>query len=273
MVPTLFVSHGAPSFALEPGPIGRRLGILGRQLPRPDAIAVVSAHWQTVGVHVTGSAAPPTIHDFRGFAPALHALRYPAPGHPGLAGTTRDLLRSAGWPADIDLERGLDHGAWVPLLHMFPHADVPVVQVSLPLGMDGDGAWQFGHALAPLRGLGVLIVGSGSLTHGLADFFDGGTGGRESARRFRNWVRCAVETGDPDRVRGGLSQAPEARRVHPTPEHYLPLPVAAAAGGMERAERIDGGWMGKVIAMDAFVFGACGNGEAGVGNSERLSAA
>ncbi|MEX0915472.1 MAG: class III extradiol ring-cleavage dioxygenase, partial [Wenzhouxiangellaceae bacterium] len=171
--PSLFVSHGAPTFALEPGAIGEKLKRLGRQLLPLEAVVVISAHWLTDTIRVTASARPETIHDFRGFDPALFDIRYPAPGNPELAGQIVERLRQAGWSADVDDHHGLDHGAWVPLLHLLPDAQVPVIQVSLPSDLNGEGAWRLGRALAPLSDAGVLVVGSGSLTHNLYEVFRG----------------------------------------------------------------------------------------------------
>jgi len=167
---SLFVSHGAPTFALEPGQAGPRLAALGHTLPRPEAVLVVSPHWMTPHPRVGVATRPQTIHDFGGFDPALYRIDYPAPGHPRLALRAVQILNAAGWTAQADEVRGLDHGAWVPLLHLFPQADVPVFQVSLPSRLDADSAWSFGEALAPLAQEGVLIVGSGSLTHNLHEF-------------------------------------------------------------------------------------------------------
>lgn len=127
--PTLFVSHGAPTFALEPDEAGQKLSQLGASLARPKAVLVVSPHWSTSGVRVSGTPVPETIHDFGGFSPELYEINYPVPGHPDLAQRTADLLFNARWQAQVDSYRGLDHGAWVPLLHLLPQADVPVYQV------------------------------------------------------------------------------------------------------------------------------------------------
>jgi 4,5-DOPA dioxygenase extradiol len=258
MLPSLFVSHGAPDFALKPGAIGRRLGVLGQRLGRARAVIVVSAHWQAAEVRITGHCSPPTLHDFRGFDPALRDLVYPAPGDPKLAERLAHRLRAEGWSTAIDPSRGFDHGAWVPLLHLFPNADVPVIQLALPWDLDGAGACQLGRALAPLRAEDVLILGSGSLTHGLRDFFSHGTEGRQEARAFRDWLREAVQSGDEEALRRGWTRAPGSARTHPTAEHYLPLPLAAGAGGLDAVEWIEGGWMGQVISMDACLFGAGG---------------
>lgn len=258
-LPSLFVSHGAPSFALEPGLAGPRLTALGHALPRPDAVLVVSPHWMTPAPRVGTSLRPDTIHDFGGFDPALYQLRYPVQGHAGLAQRAIECLNAAGWPAQADERRGLDHGAWVPLLHLFPQADVPVFQVSLPSRLDAEQAWAFGQALAPLADEGVLIVGSGSLTHNLHEFR--GAHGRDEAYvvAFAAWVREAVEQGDGARLRRTLSDAPDARRAHPTAEHFWPLLVAAgAADGMLPARVMEGGIVHGMLAMDAYAFGMTG---------------
>lgn len=255
-LPSLFVSHGAPTFALEPGQAGPALTALGRALPRPEAVLVVSPHWMTPSPRVGLAAKPQTIHDFGGFDAALYRIDYPAPGHPALARKTLETLAAAGWPALADERRGLDHGAWVPLRYLFPPADVPVIQVSLPSRLDAESAWAFGQALAPLADDGVLIVGSGSLTHNLADFR-----GREGAdlayvTEFSDWVRQAVAAGDGARLRRTLAEAPQAARAHPTPEHFWPLLVAAGAAPAGEPWRvIDGGIAHGMLAMDAVVFG------------------
>lgn len=255
-LPTLFVSHGAPTFAIEPGLAGPRLTALGRALPRPAAVLVVSAHWATPQPRVTASPRPRTIHDFGGFDRALYRIEYPAPGHPELAARAVELLRAAGRDAAGDEQRGLDHGAWVPLLHLYPDADVPVFQVSMPASLDAESAIAFGEALAPLAEEGVLIVGSGSLTHNLYEFRMGGTEEEDYAVEFTQWIREAVNAGDRDRLRQALEIAPHARRAHPTAEHFLPLPVAAgAASALQPATVVEGGITHGVLAMDAFVFG------------------
>lgn len=256
-LPSLFLSHGAPLFALEPGVAGPALRALGRTLPRPRAIAMVSAHWMALTPRVSTAPAPATIHDFGGFPAELYRLQYPAPGHPELARRTVALLRAAGLPAQEDPDHGLDHGAWVPLMHLYPEADVPVFQVTLPARLDGASAWAYGRALAPLADEGVLIVGSGSLTHNLNEFFGQAHGPDQPyVVAFTDWVRDAVAQADWARLRDTLTRAPQARRAHPTPEHFWPLIVAAGAGADERPGRlVDGGIEYGMLSMDAFVFG------------------
>jgi len=255
-LPSLFVSHGAPDFALKSGRAGPALNALGQALQRPEAILVISPHWMTAEPRVTARERPSTIHDFSGFDPALYDIEYPAVGHPVLAGRVVELLAQAGWTsAATDRERGLDHGAWVPLLHLYPKADIPVVQLSLPETLTGEQSFNYGRALSPLAEEGVLIIGSGSLTHNLRHVFQG-TDNIQYALEFRQWIREAVEAGDSGRLREALTLAPHAREAHPTPEHYWPLVVAAGASGEgARARVIDGGMTYGVLAMDAFVFG------------------
>ncbi len=173
-------------------------------------------------------------------------------------------LAAAGWAPQADERRGLDHGAWVPLMHLFPQADVPAFQVSLPSRLDAGRTWAFGQALAPLAEEGVLIVGSGSLTHNLVEFRAGHGNDDAYVASFADWVREAVEQGDGARLRRTLDDAPAARRAHPTPEHFWPLLVAAGAadtaGGLAPATVIEGGIAHGMLARDSYAFGAIGAG-------------
>jgi 4,5-DOPA dioxygenase extradiol len=257
-LPTLFVSHGAPSFALEPGRAGPLLTVLGRLLPTPAAVLVVSPHWTTPHPRVATGARLCTIHDFGGFDPRLYEIEYPAAGQPQLASRTIDLLRAAGWDARADATRGLDHGAWVPLSYLYPAADVPVFQVSMPSRLDAGRAHTFGQALAPLAAEGVLVVGSGSLTHNLYEFRIHGPE-EPYAAAFAEWIRRAIVNHDLDRLLRSLEIAPYARRAHPTPEHFWPLLIAVgAAGKLWPATVLEGGIHHGILAMDAFVFGHLG---------------
>ena len=156
--PVLFISHGAPTFALEPGVLGARLQEIGASLGALRAVVVVSPHWQTRDLRVAITALPQTIHDFGGFDPKLYTLAYPAPGAPEVAQDTIRLLADAGLPAAGDAQWGLDHGTWVPMMHMLPDAHVPVFQVSVPYDLSTQGALELGRALAPLRDQGVVIA-------------------------------------------------------------------------------------------------------------------
>ena len=254
-MPSLFVSHGAPTFAIEPGDAGPRLGALGRVLPRPAAVVVISPHWMTSRPKVSTTPNPETIHDFGGFDKALYDIQYPASGHPVLALRIIELMQAAGWHAEADDRRGLDHGAWVPLLHLYPQADIPIVQVSMPISLDANAAHALGQTLAPLAREGVLIMGSGSITHNLYEF-RAGAPSEDYAAEFAAWIREAVIQGDRQRLLQALAIAPHARRAHPTAEHFLPLLVAAgAAGKLAPATVIEGGIVDGVLAMDSFLLG------------------
>ena len=256
-LPSLFVSHGAPTYALEPGEAGRQLERLGRALPRPRAVLVMSPHWITRGIALTAAPAPQTIHDFGGFPPELYRLQYPAPGNPQLARAAAELLAAAGRAASLEPNRGLDHGAWVPLMHIFPSADVPVVQLSMPADLDPAAAWDLGKVLAPLAGEGVLIVGSGSLTHNLYEIRAGHDQVERYAVEFADWMREAALARDRKRLVHALELAPHARRAHPTPDHYLPLPFAAGAAASNAAvDVLPGGILHGVVSMESYLFGA-----------------
>ena len=253
--PSLFISHGSPMFALEPGQLGPKLRAIGQALRGITAVLVVSPHWQTRGVRVGTSAAPETIHDFGGFPAPLYQLQYPAPGAPTLAQDAARLLEQAGFAVALDERRGLDHGAWVPLRYLFPQADMPVFQVSLPQDIDAAGALRLGQALAPLRERGVLVVGSGSLTHNLYEFRQH-IRDPEYAQHFADWVRDAVAARDVAALVDYRRRAPHAERAHPTEEHYLPLLVAAGASfGTDAARLVEGGMTYGVLSMDSFAFG------------------
>jgi len=255
-LPTLFVSHGAPTFALAPGLAGLQLAAVGRQLPKPRAVLVVSPHWMTREPRVATTLRPRTVHDFGGFDPALYQLTYPAAGHPELALRAIDLLRAAGWSPQADERWGLDHGAWVPLRHLYPRADVPVFQVSMPVRLHAQSAASFGSALAPLADEGVLIIGSGSLTHNLHEFRPGAAQPAAYVEAFSDWIRDAVRSGDRDRLVRALSEAPHAHRAHPSDDHFLPLLVAlGAARDSLPATVLPGGIAHGVLSMESYLFG------------------
>jgi 4,5-DOPA dioxygenase extradiol len=254
--PTLFISHGAPTYAMAPGVAGAQLSALGAALPRPVAVLVVSPHWTTRGVRVATTSHPTTLHDFGGFDPALSEIVYPVAGHPERANRAIEVLRAAGWDAQADSNWGLDHGAWVPLRYLFPEADVPVFQVSMPSELNERTAIKFGDSLRPLANEGVLIAGSGSLTHNLYEFRTHGVNEARYAQEFTAWVRDAVLNGDRDQLSNALTIAPHARRAHPTTEHFLPLLIAmGAAASTARATVLSGGITHGVLSMESYAFG------------------
>lgn len=227
-MPAVFLGHGSPMNAIEDGPFRRGWAELAARLPRPRAVLCVSAHWETRGVAVTGSAAPATIHDFGGFPRALFEVQYPAPGDPELAREVVELLGAGGVEARVDPTRGLDHGAWAVLIAMYPDADVPVVQLSLERGRSLAEHYALAKALAPLRERGVLIVGSGDIVHnlGLVDF--GRAGGHDWAERFDAEVTARIAARDHETLVQPERLGRDAALAIPTAEHYVPLLYALA---------------------------------------------
>lgn len=259
-LPALFVPHGAPTFALRPGAAGSAMAELARSLPLPRAIVIVSAHWDTALPTVGFAARPETIHDFWGFPDELYRLRYPATGCREAANDVVAAIRAAGLPAEADAERGLDHGAWVPLRLMFPDADVPVVPLSIQSRDGVRGAFRLGQALAPLTARGFLVVASGNITHNLRDYqLAARSGGQVPAyvRAFPEWMGNVLAKGDVETALDYRQRAPDAVRAHPTDEHLLPLYVALGAGGASATvRRVHAGVDDYVIAMDAYAFQA-----------------
>lgn len=232
MLPSLFISHGSPMLALEPGESGPALTRLAAELPRPKAIVVVSAHWESHDLWVTSAPHPATWHDFGGFPPALFAVQYPAPGEPVLAERVAKLLTAAGLPAGLDPKRPFDHGSWVPLSLMYPAADIPVIQVSLPSGRGPALQERVGRALATLRAEDILLIGSGSITHNLGELDWRATHNAATpwALQFRDWVVEKLAANDSEALLDYRRQAPFAVRNHPSDEHLLPLYFARGAG-------------------------------------------
>ncbi|HKS11467.1 MAG TPA: class III extradiol ring-cleavage dioxygenase [Pseudomonas sp.] len=254
MLPSLFISHGSPMLALQPGASGPALAALAAALPVPKAIVVVSAHWESRELLVTGHPQPETWHDFGGFPPALYAVQYPAPGEPGLATRVSRLLTASGLPARLDPQRPFDHGSWVPLSLMYPRADIPVIQVSLPSQSGPALQVRVGEALAELRGEGILLVGSGSITHNLGelDWHAGPETIEPWALAFRDWVVERLEAGDTAALLDYRRQAPFAARNHPSDEHLLPLFFAMGAG--ERFGIVHQGFTLGALGMDIYRF-------------------
>ena len=243
--------------ALEPGAVGVVWRDLGRRLPRPKALVIASAHWETNLPLVTGNRKPETIHDFFGFPQPLYGIRYPAPGAPAVAERTLELLRGAGFTAAADGCRGLDHGAWSPLLCMYPDADVPVVQASIQTPLGPAHHLALGRALAPLGHERILIIGSGHMTHNLRERRGDRAAPLPYVKEFQAWVRERIEHKDFDALNDYRARAPGGVRAHPTDEHFLPLFVALGAAGRDyRAERLYDGIETGSLAMDAYLFRA-----------------
>ena len=256
-VPALFVSHGAPLFAMEAGSTGPALARWGQTLRKNFAslrgVVVMSPHWMAPTPRVMTSAQPATWHDFGGFPPALYALQYPAPGSPTLAHEVIALLQSAGMAAQGDAERPFDHGAWVPLMHLFAQADLPVVQVALPSQAGPAEVYAMGVALRSLRQSGVLVMGSGSMTHNLREFFGGEREPAPYVLEFSRWIEETLLRGDLAALLDYRRRAPHAARAHPTDDHFLPLFFALGAAGDDlRPDYLSREVMYGVLAMDAF---------------------
>ena len=260
-LPAVFISHGAPTLALEASPEQRFLAGFAARLGRPSAIVVVSAHWDTEGLRVLGGTAPQTVHDFYGFPRALYELRYPAPGAVSLATEVVELLNEAGFNAALDLDRGFDHGVWSPLLLMYPAADVPITQISINARKSPYYHWRLGRALCSLRAKGVLVLGSGAITHNLADCrLHGAPVAAEPlpyVTAFADWIAAQLASGQLEALLAYRERAPAATRAHPSDEHLLPLFTALGAAGVSwTAERVHRSVMHEGLAMDHYLFSA-----------------
>lgn len=254
VLPTLFVSHGAPLFAVEPGSTGPALTAWGQTLPADlRGIVIMSPHWMARSPAVMTTPQPDTWHDFGGFPSALYELQYPAPGSPALGQEVIAALQQAGITAKADDTRPLDHGTWVPLMHMLPQAKVPVVQVALPMGYGPREVYALGAALAGLRTQGVLVMGSGSMTHNLGEFFGGERAVAPYVTEFSRWIEDKLRAGDLDALLAYRAQAPHASRAHPSEDHFLPLFFALGAASADaRPDYLSREVMYSMLAMDAF---------------------
>ena len=255
IAPLLFISHGAPTFALEPGVLGQELNNIGKSLTNIKAILIVSPHWQTDVIEVMTTQMPETIHDFYGFPKPLYELKYPALGSPSIALHTIDVLRKAGLQVQENNSRGLDHGAWTPLMHLLPEANLPVFQVSLPHSFDTQSSYHLGQAIASLRSEGVLIICSGSMTHNLSDLRLGAQGDLPYVKGFSDWVKEAIIDNRLDQLLNYRQLAPNAVRAHPTEEHFLPLFIALGSRlNDDQLQILDGGISYGILAMDTLLW-------------------
>ena len=255
-LPILFVSHGSPSLVLEDCPARDFLRGLGGALGTPRAIVAVSAHWATREPAVTGAAHPETIHDFYGFPDALYRLRYAAPGAPEVAARVAKLMNAAGLECAIDPKRGLDHGAWSPLLLIYPQAQIPVIQLALQPHRGAAHHFALGAALAPIREDGVLIFASGGATHNLGAIRGPGGAAPKWVSGFADWLTAAVGEGRSADLVNYRSIAPHAAENHPSEGHFLPLIVAAGAAGEDaRGRCIHTSYTYGVLSMASYAFG------------------
>ncbi|MBI5615005.1 MAG: dioxygenase [Gammaproteobacteria bacterium] len=258
-LPSLFLSHGAPDLILHDLPIRDFLAGLGATLPRPRAVLVASAHYTASIAGVTAAGAPRTIHDFGGFDPSLYTMQYAAPGDPALAARIVALLEAARIPARLDEQWGFDHGAWIPLSLVYPTADLPVLELAVNPHAGAEYHLALGRALAPLRDEGVLVIGSGAMTHNLYEIAPPAGNDRAPpwVHAFADWVGLRLEAGDEAGLRDWLAGAPHARDNHPSTEHFLPLFVAlGAAGASWQAARLHASVNYRALRMDAWRFDA-----------------
>ena len=264
MIPALFLSHGSPMIFLDQTPAHDFLTHLSIITGAPKAIVVISAHWETQDLQVMGTEHPKTLYDFGGFDPRLYQLTYPAFGDPALAERIVTALAAQNISAHIHTTRGLDHGAWIPLILAFPQADIPVLQISVPKGATPRAMFDLGQALAFLRTENILIIGSGSFTHNLYEFMgqDVTAVPEPWVVAFADWMREKLASGDVESVLDYRRLAPFARENHPTEEHMLPLFVAMGAGtnGHEfgRVQHVHHSYNHAILAMDAYGFGVTG---------------
>lgn len=253
-LPGLFISHGSPMLALDPEQVGPALHRLGLNLPKPTAIVVMSAHWESNALEVSTAVRAETWHDFRGFPAELYEMRYPAPGNPELAEQILHLLADAHLPAHANSTRPRDHGVWMPLLHMYPEADIPVIEISLPMHMPADEIYKIGQTLAPLREQQILLIGSGSITHNLAELSwqsQQNSSVPEWASGFRNYVVNKLSHSQYDAVLA-WENIPYVQRNHPSIEHFAPLFFAMGTG--HRFSIVHSSFSMGALGMDIYRF-------------------
>lgn len=230
-MPVIFAGHGSPMNAIQDNRWSRGFASLRDEVPQPNAILAVSAHWFVDGTWLTGNANPPTIHDFSGFPPALYEIDYPAPGKNNLARRVRQLIGEER--AELNSDWGLDHGTWSVLRWMYPEADVPVIQLSIDRRLDPRGHFELARSLAELRDEGVLILASGNIVHNLRDAFarmrTGSVETPDWAQRFDETVTNILHQRDTNALLSVWPDTPDGQRAHPTPDHWLPLIYAYAA--------------------------------------------
>lgn len=253
--PLFFVGHGSPTFAVETGEAARNLASQTHLLESVQAILVISPHWITHGYAVITQEQPKTLHDFGGFPRHLYQLRYPAPGSSQIGHRIIDLLQENGLPARADTRRGWDHGTWVPLLHLYPSADKPIVQLSLNTRMTSDELDQLGRVLHQVRQQNIAVICSGSLTHNLYDVSMQHNDVATYAKEFEDWTREKVLTGEVNALKEAGTQSAYYKRAHPTSEHFLPLIIAMAARDPADAVSVlKSPILHRTISMESYVW-------------------
>ncbi len=254
-IPVIFISHGAPDLLLSQEPARQALSRLGQFLPRPKGILVVSAHWQATDFTLGEAPEYKTIHDFSGFPSPLYRLKYPAKSSKWLSELCQAGLERAAIDFAVDSNRGLDHGAWIPLMLAWPEAEIPVLSLSLKVGSSPQESLELGHALSRLHQKGVLVVASGAITHNLGELLSPGSPPEFWAQEFTHWLEETLREGRTEDLLKYLDRAPFARRAHPTTEHFEPLLVAYGAGGETPGCRLHHSYSYGNMAMDIYAFG------------------
>ncbi|WP_426223591.1 DODA-type extradiol aromatic ring-opening family dioxygenase [Psychrobacter sp. DWR1-2-3] len=249
-LPALFISHGAPTLAIEQSATTSALARIGQNLPKPRAIIIMSAHWQSAKLEISSNPQPKTWHDFSGFTPELYDLQYPAAGQPALAETLAQQLTARGITCRVNPLRVSDHGVWAPLLHLYPEADIPIVQISLPRDYDSVACYQLGAQLAQLRDEQILLIGSGSITHNLQALRWQAESIDKTARDFKVWLLQQLKTDIPSAL--DWQQYPNYQNVHPSDEHLLPLFFALGAG--QRVSVVHQSMAHHSLGMDIYRF-------------------
>ena len=249
-LPALFISHGAPTLAIEQSATTSALARIGQNLPKPRAIVIMSAHWQSAKLEISSNPQPKTWHDFSGFSPELYDIQYPAIGQPALAETLTQQLTARGITCSVNPVRACDHGVWAPLRHLYPEADVPIVQISLPQHYDSIACYQLGAQLAHLRDEQILVIGSGNITHNLqalrweADSID------QAAKTFKQWLLQQLKIDIPTAL--DWQQYPDYKDIHPSDEHLLPLFFALGTG--QRVSVVHQSMAHHSLGMDIYRF-------------------
>ncbi|PMJ91737.1 class III extradiol ring-cleavage dioxygenase [Vibrio sp. 10N.261.55.A7] len=256
--PAFFISHGSPMLALETSETTEFLKGFGQTVARPNAIVVFSAHLDTQStITITSAENPKLIYDFYGFPSALYDIHYPASGAPQLASKIQGLISKVGLSAELDGQLGWDHGVWMPLYLMYPKADIPIVQVSISTELGANVNYQLGEALASLRTEGVMLIGSGGISHNLPEISSTNPtpNRKEMVSEFTLWIADKLQQGDHQALLNYLDEAPHALFNHPTQEHFVPLLPILGASSSDNVTQIHRAVQRELLAMDAYQFG------------------
>jgi 4,5-DOPA dioxygenase extradiol len=260
MLPSFFIAHGAPSLAIEKHAYTEFLNQLGKELPRPKAIVIFTAHWESTVQQISSVVQYETIYDFSGFQPELYEITYPAKGDLPLSLEIQRLFQDEGIECVLDDKRGLDHGSWAPLHILYPHRDIPVVQLSVNPRLTAEEHYRIGKALEPLREQDILILGSGGTVHNLRRLdWRGGDEPQEWAVRFDEWIEEQLETWNAEAMNDYENRAPYARDAVPTPEHFIPLILSmGAADGAKKAKLLHRSYQLGTLSLSSWMFGTVG---------------